>query len=65
MSTEKAMQIKPSSINAARQVAVGGTLFQDAQPRHPGIDHGRVKLNGDRVKPAREVKPGDRLELTW
>jgi ribosome-associated heat shock protein Hsp15 len=27
------------------------------------IEHGRVKLNGDRVKPARELKPGDRLEL--
>lgn len=27
------------------------------------IDHGRVKLNGERVKPAREVKPGDRLSL--
>ena len=27
------------------------------------IDHGRVKLNGERVKPAREVKPGDRLAL--
>ena len=27
------------------------------------IEHGRVKLNDDRVKPAREVKPGDRLEL--
>jgi len=27
------------------------------------IDHGRVKLNGERVKPAREVKPGDRLDL--
>lgn len=27
------------------------------------IDHGRVKLNGERVKPAREVKPGDRLEV--
>jgi ribosome-associated heat shock protein Hsp15 len=27
------------------------------------IDHGRVKLNGDRVKPAREVRPGDRIEL--
>ena len=27
------------------------------------IDHGRVKLNGDRVKPARDVKSGDRLEL--
>ncbi|HEX5674615.1 MAG TPA: RNA-binding S4 domain-containing protein [Azonexus sp.] len=27
------------------------------------IDNGRVKLNGERVKPAREVKPGDRLEI--
>jgi ribosome-associated heat shock protein Hsp15 len=27
------------------------------------IDNGRVKLNGDRVKPAREVRAGDRLEL--
>jgi len=25
------------------------------------IDNGRVKLNGDRIKPAREVKPGHRL----
>lgn len=27
------------------------------------IDHGRVKLNRERVKPAREVKPGDRLDV--
>jgi ribosome-associated heat shock protein Hsp15 len=27
------------------------------------IDHGQVKLNGDRIKPAREVRPGDRLEI--
>ncbi|MEW5967417.1 MAG: RNA-binding S4 domain-containing protein [Pseudomonadota bacterium] len=27
------------------------------------IEHGRVKLNGERVKPAREVKPGDRLDV--
>lgn len=27
------------------------------------IEHGRVKLNGERVKPARDVKPGDRLEI--
>ncbi len=27
------------------------------------IEHGRVKLDGARVKPAREVKPGDRLEI--
>ncbi|MFN3545290.1 MAG: RNA-binding S4 domain-containing protein [Thiobacillus sp.] len=26
-------------------------------------ENGRVKLNGERVKPAREVKPGDRLEV--
>ena len=27
------------------------------------IDHGQVKLNGERVKPAREVKSGDRLDI--
>lgn len=27
------------------------------------IEHGRVKLNGERVKPAREVRPADRLDL--
>ena len=34
------------------------------------IDHGQVKLDNERVKPAREVKPGDRLmihigDLDW
>ncbi len=27
------------------------------------IENGRIKLNGVRVKPAHEVKPGNRLEL--
>ena len=27
------------------------------------IEQGRVKLNGERVKPAREVKAGDRLDI--
>ena len=27
------------------------------------IEQGRVKLNGDRVKPAREIKPHDRLGI--
>lgn len=27
------------------------------------IEHGRVKLNGERVKPAREIRAGDRLDL--
>jgi len=28
------------------------------------VDGGRVSVNGDRVKPSREVRPGDLLELT-
>ncbi|MEW6120619.1 MAG: RNA-binding S4 domain-containing protein [Pseudomonadota bacterium] len=27
------------------------------------IENGRVKIDGQRVKPAREVRPGDRLEI--
>lgn len=27
------------------------------------IDGGKVRVNGDRVKPAKEVKPGDRIDL--
>ncbi len=27
------------------------------------VDGGRVQLNGQRVKPARELKPGDQLEI--
>lgn len=27
------------------------------------IEHGRVKVDGVRVKPAREIRPGDRVEL--
>jgi ribosome-associated heat shock protein Hsp15 len=27
------------------------------------IEHGRVQLNGERVKPAREVRPGDLLRV--
>jgi ribosome-associated heat shock protein Hsp15 len=27
------------------------------------IEHGRVKLNGERVKPAHDIRPGDRLAI--
>jgi ribosome-associated heat shock protein Hsp15 len=28
------------------------------------IDAGKVRLNGERAKPAREIKPGDRLQIS-
>jgi len=28
-----------------------------------GVEGGRVRLNGERVRPAKEVKPGDALEV--
>ena len=27
------------------------------------IEHGRIRLNGERVKPARELVPGDQLDM--
>jgi ribosome-associated heat shock protein Hsp15 len=45
-------------------VALGGALLQDAQPRGDAVDGGKVKWNGQHVaKPARELKPGDELDI--
>jgi ribosome-associated heat shock protein Hsp15 len=30
---------------------------------HAAIDAGHVRLNGDRAKPSRDLKPGDRLDI--
>lgn len=38
-------------------------FYKTRQLANEAIDNGRVKIEGARVKPAREVKPGDRLEL--
>jgi ribosome-associated heat shock protein Hsp15 len=38
-------------------------FFKTRSLASQAIDQGRVKLAGERVKPAREVKPGDRLNL--
>lgn len=38
-------------------------FFKTRSLASQAIEHGRVKLNGERVKPAREVRPADRLEL--
>jgi ribosome-associated heat shock protein Hsp15 len=42
---------------------VGRALLQDAQPGRDAVDGGRVKWNGQNVKPARELKPGDELDI--
>jgi len=38
-------------------------FYKTRQLANEAIENGRVKVDGARVKPAREVKPGDRLEL--
>lgn len=38
-------------------------FYKTRQLANEAIENGRVKIDGARVKPAREVKPGDRLEL--
>ncbi len=45
-------------------------FFKTRSLASQAIDHGRVTLGGERVKPAREIRPGDRLEIrigefTW
>jgi len=38
-------------------------FFKTRSLASQAIEQGRVKLAGERVKPAREVRPGDRLDL--
>ena len=45
-------------------------FFKTRSLASQAVDGGRVRLNGERVKPAKEVKPGDELivhigELEW
>ncbi len=39
-------------------------FFKHRTAATEAVDGGKVKLNGASVKPAREVKPGDRVEVT-
>jgi ribosome-associated heat shock protein Hsp15 len=38
-------------------------FFKTRSMATDAVDGGKVRLNGDRVKPARSVKPGDRLDI--
>ncbi len=39
-------------------------FFKHRTAATEAVDGGKVKLNGITVKPARDVKPGDRLDIT-
>lgn len=39
-------------------------FFKHRTQATEAVDGGKVKLNGMAVKPARDVKPGDRIEVT-
>jgi ribosome-associated heat shock protein Hsp15 len=38
-------------------------FFKTRSLAHQSVEAGRVKVNGDRAKPSRELKVGDRLEI--
>lgn len=38
-------------------------FFKTRSLAHEAVEGGRVKVNGERAKPSRELKPGDRLEI--
>ena len=38
-------------------------FFKTRSLAQSAVEAGRVRLNGDRVKPSRELRPGDRLEI--
>ena len=38
-------------------------FFKTRSMATDAVDSGRIKLNGDKVKPARGVKPGDRVDV--
>jgi ribosome-associated heat shock protein Hsp15 len=38
-------------------------FFKTRSMATDAVDSGRIKLNGDKVKPARGVKPGDRVDI--
>ena len=59
MSTEK---IPPERMRLDKWLWAA-RFFKTRSLATQAIDQGRVKLNGDRVKPAREIKPHDRLEV--
>ena len=48
---------------ALGQVAAGRAHLQDPQSSDPSLHLGRVRLNGNKAKPHRQVKVDDRIEV--
>ena len=45
-------------------MALGRPIFKTRTLAQEAVELGRVRLDGNRIKSSREVKPGDRLEIT-
>ena len=46
-----------------RQVAVGGALLKTRSAAQQAVEGGKVRLNGERTKPAKELRSGDQLVI--
>jgi ribosome-associated heat shock protein Hsp15 len=64
------MSTDPVTLNASRLDKMrldkwlwAARFFKTRSLASQAVEHGRVKLAGERVKPAREVRPGDCLNL--
>tara|TARA_R100001463_G_scaffold52398_2_gene103161 strand:- start:140 stop:505 length:366 start_codon:yes stop_codon:yes gene_type:complete len=42
---------------------MGGSIFKNQKHGYPSVQKGAVRVNGDIVKPSRDVYPGDAINL--
>jgi ribosome-associated heat shock protein Hsp15 len=62
--------LDPSRVGAGRPMTVridkwlwAARFFKTRTLAQDAVDGGRVRMNGDRVKPAKEVRPGDAIAI--
>jgi len=58
--------VSPDSGSAVRidKLLWAARFFKTRSAAQQAIEGGKVKLNGERTKPAKDLKPGDRLDIS-